>query len=137
MINIFTFTNSTLMKSCNVTILITIQFKFISQIKLIHAIEISISTHFEIVISIHKITIFDRDYMFEFKKIINLSIYAYIINSNTITIFIENENDKLIHIFKNFCFVTINSRNESTRWRITENLLTKEERGKEEKNGGT
>ena len=101
LIDIFTFTNSTLIETCNVTILITTQFKFISQIKFIHPIKINILAHSEIVIFIHRITIFDRDYMFEF-KIINLSIYAHIIDSNTITILIRNENDKLIHISKNF-----------------------------------
>ena len=32
--------------------------------------------------------------------------------------------------------VTINSMNKSNRWYVTKNLLTKEERGKEEKNEG-
>ena len=36
-----------------------------------------------------------------------------------------------------FQAVTINSMNKSNRWYVTKNLLTKEERGKEEKNGGT
>ena len=34
-------------------------------------------------------------------------------------------------------FVTINSVNKSNRWYVTKNLLTKEEKGKEKKNGGT
>ena len=101
-IDIFTFTSSTFIKSCNVTISITMQIRSTSQIRLIHAIETSISANSEIAISIHKITILDRDYMFESKELINLSIYAHIIDSNTTTILIRNENDKSIRILRNF-----------------------------------
>ena len=101
-IDIFIFTDSTFIKSCDVTISITIQIRFTSQVRFIHAIKISISANSEIAISIHRITIFDRDYIFESKELINLSIYAHIIDSNTTTILIRNENDKSIRISKNF-----------------------------------
>ena len=105
LINIFTFTCTVFINNCDVIVSIIIKTKFISQFRLIHAINTDISTRFEIVISIHKITIFDRDYMFKSKtKMTNLSIYVYIIDYNVILILIRNENDKSIHIFRNFRF---------------------------------
>ena len=101
-IDIFTFTSSTFIESCDVIISITMQIRSTSQIRLIHAIKISISANSEIAISIHRITILDRDYMFESKELINLSIYAHIIDSNTTTILIRNKNDKSIRISRNF-----------------------------------
>ena len=39
----------------------------------------------------------------------------------------------MVHNNDNCVFVTINSMNKSNRWYVTKNLLTREERGKEEK----
>ena len=102
LIDIFTFTNSAFIKSCKIKISITIRAKSILQIRLIYALEISIPTRSKIVISIHKITVSERDYMFESKEVTNLSMYAHIIDDNIISILIRNENDTAIHISRNF-----------------------------------
>ena len=102
LIDIFTFTNSAFIESCKIKISITIRAKSALQTRFIHVLEINISARSKIVIFIYKISVSKRDYMFESKKITNLSVYAHIINDNIISILIRNENDKTIHISRNF-----------------------------------
>ena len=102
LIDIFTFTNSAFIESCKIKISITIRARSVLQIRFIHALEINISTRSKIVISIHKITVSERDYMFESKEVTNLSVYAHIIDDNIISVLIRNENDTTIHISRNF-----------------------------------
>ena len=103
LIDISTFTNSVFIESCEVIISICIKIRSFFQIRAIHAINTVISSRSKLAISIHKITTFERNYMFESKEIKNISIYAYIMNVDTSSILVRNEEDKSIRISRNFC----------------------------------
>ena len=102
LINISTFTNSVFIKSCEIIISICIKIKFFSQVRAIHAINTVISSRSKFTISIHKITTSERNYMFESKKIKNISVYAHVMNVDTSSILVRNEKDKSIRISRNF-----------------------------------
>ena len=102
-IDIFTFINTIFIESCNVIISIVVKFRSFSQIRSIHTTkENKISSHSELTISIHKIVAFDRDYIFESKKIANFAVYAHLMNNNIKTILVRNDTHKTVQISKNF-----------------------------------
>lgn len=64
--NIFTFNSFVYIDSYKITILILIKNRFISQFTSVHFVKTCmISSHVEISISIHKILLFERDYLSE------------------------------------------------------------------------
>ena len=103
LIDIFTFINTAIIESCDVIVSIVVKFKSSRQTRVIHAIRSQrISSHFKLTISIHKIMISKRDYIFESKEIKNLAVYAHIIDNNIKTILIRNDDDKAMKISRNF-----------------------------------
>ena len=103
LIDIFTFINTVFIESCNVIVSIIIKFRFFSQTKSVHTTKKNkVSSHSELAISIHKIMTFDRDYIFESKKIANFAVYAHLVNNNIKTILVRNDTHKTVQISKNF-----------------------------------
>ena len=102
-IDIFTSINTAIIKSCDVIVSIVIKFKSSRQTRVIHAISSQkVSSHSKLTISIYKIMISKRDYIFESKKIINLAVYAHIIDNEIKAILIRNDGDKAMKISRNF-----------------------------------
>ena len=100
--NIFTFTSTVYIESCEIIISIFIKNRFISQSAAIHFIKTRIiSSHTKISISIHKILLSKRDYFFEFVEI-NFSIYSHVVDTAINVVLIRNNNVESIKIFKNF-----------------------------------
>ena len=68
----------------------------------IHARKITvIFSHNELILSMHYIIVsFDRDYLFELNEL-NLSFYAYLIDSIFKHIVVRNEDSQVVHIFRN------------------------------------
>lgn len=58
-------------------------------------------SHTEIAISIHIISVFDRDYIFKSKQT-NLTIYAHLINVDIKTVLIKNNSVTFMKISRNF-----------------------------------
>ena len=72
-----------------ITITILIKNRFISQLTSIHFVKTCIiSSHVEIRILIHKISLFEQNYLFELAKS-NFSVYFYIVNISINVITIE------------------------------------------------
>ena len=68
----------------------------------IHARKITmIFSHSELIFSMHYITVsFDRDYLFESDEF-NFSLYAHLVDSIFKHIVVRNENNQVVHIFRN------------------------------------
>ena len=68
----------------------------------VHARKITvISSHSELILSVHYTTVsFDRDYLFESDEL-NFSLYAHLIDFNFKHIVVRNENNHAVHIFRN------------------------------------
>ena len=93
---------STYFDSCEVIVNLKVRtFKISIQIS-IHARKITIiSSHSELMLSMHYTTVsFDRDYLFESNKF-NLSFYAHLINFTFKHIVVRNENNQTMHISRN------------------------------------
>ena len=100
--DIFTFTSTVYIESCEIIISIFIKNRFISQSATIHFIKTRIiSSHTKISISIHKISLSKRDYFFELVEI-NFSIYFHVVDTAISVVLIRNNNVESIKIFKNF-----------------------------------
>ena len=76
--------------------------KIVVQIS-IHARKITvIFFRFELIFSMHyTIVSFDRDYFFESNEL-KLSLYVHLINFNIKQIIVRNENNQIVHIFRNY-----------------------------------
>ena len=97
-------TNTIYIESCKITISINIitTHRFF-QSKFVHFTKIKIvSSNFERFISIHKIVISNRNYLFESFDSTNFSVYAHLIDDKINFILIRNNNDKFLKIFRNF-----------------------------------
>ena len=103
LIDIFIFINTVFIENCNVIVSIVVKFRSFSQTKSIHTTkENKISSHSKLAISIHKIVTFDRDYIFESKKIANFAVYAHLMNYNIKTILVRNDIHNTVQISRNF-----------------------------------
>ena len=103
LIDIFTFINIAFIESCNVTILIVVKFRSFFQIRFIYVTKISnILSHSEYAISIYKIIASERNYIFKLKKIVNLVVYAHLIDNDIKAILIRNDNNTSVQISRNF-----------------------------------
>ena len=95
--------NTAIIENCYVIVSIVVKFKSSRQTRVIHAIRSQrVSSHFKLTMSIHKIIVSKRDYIFEFKKIKNLAVYAHVIDNEIKTILIRNDDDKAMKISRNF-----------------------------------
>ena len=102
LIDISTSTNSAYIESCEITVSIRLRSKFSSQVKFVHITKIIIvSSQTEIAVSVHIISVSDRDYIFESDQI-NFAIYAHIINADIKIILIKNNNYTFVKILRNF-----------------------------------
>lgn len=102
-INIFTSNNTTFIENCNVIISIIMKFRFSLQTKAVHATKLTtVLSHSKVTIFIYKIVTFERDYIFEFKRIANFAMYAHLIDNDINAIVIRNDNDKSIQVSRNF-----------------------------------
>ena len=111
LINISTFTNSTYIDSCEVTILIAIKLRFKVRTMLIHTFKSTIvSFEFESLLVIHNNTLFDRNHFFQLSSA-DFSIYAHVVNSDTKSLLIRNEESQSIKSSKNFRLNNINDMN--------------------------
>ena len=100
--DIFISISSIYIDSCDVIILIFIKSRFVFQSKSLHFTKSHvISSRIEINIFIHRITLFERDYLFEFAET-NFSFYCYIIDIIISVILIRNNNNMFSKIFRNF-----------------------------------
>lgn len=100
--NIFTFTSIVYIESCEVIISIFIKNRFISQSASVHSIKTRIiSSRTKISISIHKISLSERDYFLELAKA-NFSICFHIVDTTINAILIRNYNSKSIKVSRNF-----------------------------------
>lgn len=89
-------------ESCDIIISIIIV-NHCFQLKLIHSVKINlISLHSGKLIFIHKISVQNRDYFFESVNLVNIFIYAYLINIKINFILIRNDDNKVLRIFRNF-----------------------------------
>ena len=100
--DIFTFTSTVYIESCEIIISISIKNRFISQSTSIHSIKARIiASHTKLSISIHKISLSERDYFFEPAEA-NFSIYFHIVDTAISVILIRNNNVTSIKVFRNF-----------------------------------
>ena len=100
--DIFTFTSTVYIESCEIIISIFIKNRFTSQSATIHFIKTRIiSSHTKISISIHKISLSERDYFFEPVEI-NFSIYSHVVDTAISVVLVRNNNVESIKIFRNF-----------------------------------
>ena len=100
--DIFTFTSTVYIESCEIIISIFIKNRFTSKSAAIHSIKARIiSSHTEISISIHKISLSERDYFFEPVEA-NFSIYSHVVDTAINVVLVRNNNVESIKIFKNF-----------------------------------
>ena len=99
-IDISTFTKSTYVNSCEITIFIRMKIKTFSVRSVCAMKSIVISSLTELTISIYKINAFSSDYIFEFDQA-NFSIYALVINANIKIVLIKNNNFTAIKISRN------------------------------------
>lgn len=106
-IDIFNSTESANIASCNVTISIIIKTET-QQFRLIHAVKTClISAKSECLMTIHRlIFLSDRDFLFESVEA-NFIIYAHLMNENTFSILIQNEDNKRMKISRNFRLRTV------------------------------
>ena len=99
--DIFTSTSSTYIESCEITISIFIKNRFMSRSAFVHFTKTRIiSSRIEISILIHKISLSERDYLFEPAEA-NFFMYSHIIDIITNVILMRNDNAILIKIFRN------------------------------------
>ena len=97
--DIFTSNSFAYIDSYKIIISISIKNRFISQFASKYYVKTCmILSHAEISISIHKISLFERNYLFESAKL-NFSIYFHIVNISINVIIVRNESDKSIKIF--------------------------------------
>ena len=100
--DIFTSTSTVYIENCKVIISISIKNRFISQSASIHSIKARIiASHTKLSISIHKISLSERDYFFEPAEA-NFSIYFHIVDTAISVILIRNNNVTSIKVFRNF-----------------------------------
>ena len=100
--DIFISISSVYIDSCDVIISIFIRNRFVFQSASVHFTKFCIvSSRTEISISIHRISLSDRDYFFEFAEA-NFSIYCYIVDTITNVVLIRNDKNKIVKISKNF-----------------------------------
>ena len=94
-IDISSFTNSTYIECCEITIFITIKTEFRFQSESVLVIKTCIILFkSKCLISVHHMTFFsNRDFLFELTKTKNLFIYAYVTNFITSFILIRNEDN--------------------------------------------
>ena len=102
-IDIFTLTDIALINSCEIIISITIRIKSFLQKRTVHikASQI-VSSLLKMTISIYRIVISKRDYIFESKQIASFFVYAHIVDADTTAILIRNDNTKSIKLSRNF-----------------------------------
>ena len=99
--DIFTFTSSAYIESCETVISIFIKNRSAFRTTSVHFTKTRIiSFHVEISILIHKILLFERDYLFESAET-NFFIYSYIVDTITNVILVRNNDNRLIRILKN------------------------------------
>ena len=100
--DIFISISSVYIDSCDVIISIFIRNRFVFQSASVHFTKFCIvSSRTEISISIHRISLSDRDYFFELTKA-NFSIYCHIVDTITNVVLIRNDKNKTVKISKNF-----------------------------------
>ena len=99
--DIFTFTSSTYIESCEIIISIFIKNRFMSRSAFVHFTKTRIiSSRTEISIFIHKISLSERDYLFESAET-NFFMYFHIVNIIINVILMRNDNAISIKISKN------------------------------------
>lgn len=99
------FNNIVYIENCEIIIFITIAFHRTMQTKFVYLVKLNlISSHFEELIFIHKLTVLNRDYLFEFVQIVNFSIYTHLVNIKINFILIHNNSNKISKIFKSLKF---------------------------------
>ena len=95
-------------ESCDVIISITIASHRSMQTRFIHSTKTNfISSRSKKLISIHKIFVSNRYYLFESVKTANFSIYAHLMNIKSNSILIRNDETQTLKIFRNFRFEKI------------------------------
>ena len=100
--DIFISISSVSIDSCDVIISIFIRNRFTFQSTSVHFIKFCIvSSRTEISISIHRISLSDRDYFFELTKA-NFSIYCHIVDTITNVVLVRNDKNKIVKILRNF-----------------------------------
>ena len=102
LIDISISSNSTYIKSCKITISIFIKTRFKFRKISIRMFKATIVfSKIECFVEIHNITLFDQNYFFK-SSTANFSIYTHVIDSNTKSILMRNEKNRLIKISKKF-----------------------------------
>ena len=109
LIDISTFTNIAYIESCDVTISIIINVKFRFQHMSVHVLRTtSISFKSKRFLKIHNIILSERNYLFESFVSVNFAIYAHVINSKTKSVLVQDDNEDIITVSRNFRLNTLN-----------------------------
>ena len=100
--DVFISISSAHIESCNIIISIFVRNRSTLRIASVHSTKIMIiSSQIEQIVRIHKISLSERDYIFESADV-NFFIYSHLINITIDVILIRNDNDKKIKISRNF-----------------------------------
>ena len=100
--DVFISTSSAHIESCDIIISIFVRNRSTSRIASVHSTKIMIiSSQIEQIVRIHKISLSERDYIFESADV-NFFIYSHLIDITIDVILIRNDNDKEIKISRNF-----------------------------------
>ena len=100
--DVFISTSSAHIESCDIIISIFVRNRSTSRIASVHSTKIMIiSSQIEQIVRIHKISLSERDYIFESADV-NFFIYSHLIDITIDAILIRNDNNKKIKISRNF-----------------------------------
>ena len=102
-IDVNIFKKTIYIENCEIIVNLKIRtFKIIVQISIHVRKIIVIFFRFELVFSMHyTIVSFDRNYFFESNEL-KFSLYVHLINFNIKQIIVRNENNQIVHIFRNY-----------------------------------